>query len=206
MPRLIVVAGVNGSGKSTLTQAKRFNNVGVIDPDAIAKEMTNSLAASARIVGGKEAIKRRREYLAAKKSFVLETTLSGRSTLRFIGKARQMGYEIELHYIYLIDVEQSADRVKTRVSKGGHNIPKQDLVRRFERSRDNFEDAALISDRIVVYDNAGIDAIFQTVMDAQSKKIEFAQQAPEWLMESIGNIRNRARQMGGHAKLFWCDG
>ncbi len=204
MPRLFVVAGVNGSGKSTLTQMKRFNNVGVIDPDAIAKELTARSDASARVLGGREAIKRRRDFLVAGKTFVLETTLSGKSTLKFIQKAREFGYHVELHYIYLIDAEQSADRVKTRVSKGGHNIPKSDITRRFQRSRDNFIDAALISDRVVVYDNAGIDDVFLKVMDAQAGKIEFVEQAPEWLVQSVKKIRDDARVIGGPAALFWC--
>lgn len=55
MPRLIVVAGVNGSGKSTLTQAQRFNNVRIIDPDAIAK----ALSKKARKVHGQPLVAKR---------------------------------------------------------------------------------------------------------------------------------------------------
>lgn len=205
MPRLIVVAGVNGSGKSTLTQQKRFNNVRVIDPDVIAKEITARPNASARIRGGREAIKRRRDYLAAGETFVLETTLSGHTTYRFMQDARQRGYQVELHYVYLIDAEQSADRVRTRVSRGGHHIPQNDIDRRFQRSWDNFVDAALISDLIIVYDNAGIDDFFQPVLVAEPGNLEIDGHAPEWLIQSVDRIRARAMLDGGHGAQIWCD-
>lgn len=192
MPRLIVVAGVNGSGKSTLTQHKRFNNVRVVDPDEIAKELTARSDASAKVEGGREAIRRRLAYLAAGDTFVLESTLAGNSTYRLMLSARDKGYKIELHYVYLIDAAQSADRVKTRVSKGGHHIPLGDIKRRFPRSRHKFEDAALISDLTVVYDNAGIDDFFYPVLVAQKRSFEIDALAPQWLQDSVDRIRARA--------------
>lgn len=203
MPRLIVVAGVNGSGKSTLTMHKRFNNLKVIDPDAIAKKIASDRSASARVLGGREAIRRRLAYLADGRTFVLETTLAGHSTLKLMQKARQHDYSIELHYVFLESAAQSAKRVKTRVYKGGHNIPQQDIERRFQRSRERFEDAALVADITYVYNNTFHEDFFEPVLIAEAGNVEIDPDAPDWLQESVARIRARATKGGARPALIW---
>ena len=39
------------------------------------------------------------EHLRRRETFALESTLSGRTYIRFFQRARQLGYEIELHYL-----------------------------------------------------------------------------------------------------------
>ena len=196
MPRPIVVGGVNGSGKSTLTQSLRFNNVRVIDPDAIAKSLSQEDDDSARATAGREAIRLRKFYLNNGDSFALETTLSGKDITRLMRKARASGYRVELHYVSLIDAQQSVDRVATRVAKGGHDIPERDIRRRFPRSRANFVDAALLADHVVVYDNSGLDSPFEPVLLAQATGFEMHALAPEWVVESVKEIRNKPNQEG----------
>ncbi|MGB0843723.1 MAG: Zeta toxin family protein, partial [Alphaproteobacteria bacterium] len=118
-PKLIIVAGVNGCGKSTLTRSKRFRNTPVIDPDAIEKEALNNLQAGGRFIGGREAKRLRSSYFMDNKSFVIETTLAGQTIFKTIDEALSRGYFVELHYIYLLDIAVSVDRVKTRVMAGG---------------------------------------------------------------------------------------
>lgn len=183
---------MNGSGKSTLTQNLRFNNVRVIDPDAIAKTLSNKDDDSARAAAGREAIRLRRAYLDNGDSFVLETTVSGKDITRLMRKARANGYRVELHYVSLINADQSVDRVATRVAKGGHDIPEEDIRRRFPRSRTNFVDAALLADQVVVYDNASIDNPFEPVLVADVAGFEMHAHAPEWVVEAVNVIRIRA--------------
>jgi len=45
-----------------------------------------------------------------------------------------------LYYLKLPSVEFAVERVKLRVSQGGHNIPEKDIRRRFERSWNNFQE------------------------------------------------------------------
>ncbi len=200
MPRLIVVAGVNGSGKSTLTQNQRFNNVRIIDPDAIAKALSKKSDESARTTAGREAVKLRRTYLDNGDSFVLETTLSGQDISRLMQSARRRNYRVELHYVSLIDAQQSVDRVATRVAKGGHDIPEGDIRRRFARSRANFVAAALLADRVVVYDNASIDVPFVPVLLADPTGFEMDPLAPEWLVTSVAKIHLKLPNAG---TAFW---
>lgn len=49
-----------------------------------------------------------------------------------------MGYKIVIIYSYLDTPEFCENRIKVRVLNGGHNIPKEDIIRRFYRSKENF--------------------------------------------------------------------
>jgi predicted ABC-type ATPase len=53
-------------------------------------------------------------------------------------KARAAGYEVRLCYLWLPDVRWSLRRVRQRVRKGGHDVPEEDVRRRFFPSLRNF--------------------------------------------------------------------
>lgn len=64
----------------------------------------------------------------------METTLSGRTYLRLFQRAQRLGYEIEIHYLWLSSASQAVARVRQRVLQGGHSVPVADIRRRFKRS------------------------------------------------------------------------
>ena len=85
-----------------------------------------------------------------------KTTLSGLSYVKKIAKWQKMGYKVILMYFSLPFVEIAIDRVRSRVKKGGHNIPEQDIRRRFERSNINLETVFIpIVDEWVIFDTSG---------------------------------------------------
>ena len=135
-----IIGGVNGVGKSSLTGvlAAESNDLGVIiDTDKITAALGGD-----RIRGGKEAIKRINNSLKMGINFTQETTLSGSRTLKTIKKARELDYFIRLYYIGVNSVE-----------KGGHDIPEQDVKRRYNK---RFEDLANIlpyCNEVKLYDN-----------------------------------------------------
>ena len=91
-------------------------------------------------------------------SFALETTLSGKSYLTLFEKAIKLGYDIRLYYIYLNSVELSLNRIAERVRDGGHNVPREDVLRRYDRSLQNlFELYLPIADEWQLFDNSGSD-------------------------------------------------
>ena len=71
-------------------------------------------------------------------SFVIETTLSGKYLVKYIKKARENGFEVEMIYLYLQKPIANISRVATRVLRGGHHVPKDDIIRRFYRSKELF--------------------------------------------------------------------
>ena len=78
------------------------------------------------------------ELLNKKKSFAIETTLAGKNHIKTIHRAKELGYNVVLIYSYLDNPLMCENRIKIRVLNGGHNIPKEDIVRRFYRSKENF--------------------------------------------------------------------
>jgi predicted ABC-type ATPase len=74
------------------------------------------------------------ECLRRCETFALETTLSGKTYIRLFERARKLGYEIELHYLWLSSPAQAIARVRQRVKLGGHHVPAADIRRRFKRS------------------------------------------------------------------------
>jgi predicted ABC-type ATPase len=141
-PRLYVIAGVNGAGKSSLAGAA-FAESGVphYDPDAAARALreadprlgvreSNSLAWHA----GKRLLER---AIAGRLDLVLETTLGASTIPRLLARAADEGFEVRAWYAGLDTVERHLARVKARVRKGGHDIPVEDIRRRFEHSRLN---------------------------------------------------------------------
>jgi predicted ABC-type ATPase len=89
------------------------------------------------IEAGKLMLGRIKELLSKNESFSIETTLATRSYYRLIEKAHSQGYEVTLLYFWLKSPEQAIERVAERVAKGGHDIPKDIIVRRYWEGLDN---------------------------------------------------------------------
>ena len=133
-PSLTIIAGPNGAGKSTFTRAtSEALQVPVIDPDVEALFLQPDNPEAAAIAGGKQAIKRARAYLENNQSFAVETTLSGNTYLRMMAEAKRKGWLVFLIYIGVDNVLNSIERVAQRVAAGGHNVPEEDIRRRYAK-------------------------------------------------------------------------
>ena len=148
-PQLWIIAGVNGAGKTTFTNKYLRGKIAIINPDEIAiqKNITPLQA-------GKKAILERQNYLEKKISFAVETTLSGFNEIELIKKCKDLNYKINLVYIYLQNKILSYSRVQQRVQNYGHNIPINDINRRYQKSINNFIKITPIIDRIYLLDNS----------------------------------------------------
>ena len=78
------------------------------------------------------------ECIQKGESFAFETTLSGKTYLKKIRDIKSGCYEIIIYFLKLATVDLAIERVKLRIAQGGHNIPEEDIRRRFERSWINF--------------------------------------------------------------------
>lgn len=114
---LTIIAGPNGAGKSTFTRAtSEALQVPVIDPDGEARLLQPDNPEAAALAGGRQAIKRARTYLANNQSFAVETTLSGNTYLRIMAEAKRKGWQVNLIYIGVDNVQTSIERVAQRVA------------------------------------------------------------------------------------------
>lgn len=181
-PRLIVVAGPNGSGKSTLTNSDLAGDSPVIDPDAIASSINPIDPRDAAMQAGREAIRQQQEYLDRKETFAVETTLSGNRALKLMDDARDQGFNVELHFVRLGNPEANVARVAQRVERGGHDIPRADILRRFDRSMENLPCAIARADTTQLYDNSGYKAF--RVASLERDAFTFKDDAPDWATDS----------------------
>ena len=136
VPNIYVIAGCNGAGKTTasftilpeMLDCKEFVNA-----DEIAKGLSPFQPESVSFHAGRIMIERIDELLNSGVDFGFETTLTTLSYLNTIKLAKQKGYTINLLYFWLNDVNLAIERVKTRVSEGGHDIPEETIRRRYSR-------------------------------------------------------------------------
>ena len=136
---LYIIAGANGSGKSTLaSELLPSENLDFLNADEVAKEICPENIESVKIKAGKIVLSRLEKLLNTEKSFAIETTLSGKNHIKTIERAKKIGYQVVLIYSYLDSPILCENRIKIRVLNGGHNIPKEDIIRRFYRSKKNF--------------------------------------------------------------------
>ena len=137
-----IIAGPNGAGKTTF--AKEFLPIeaeclNFINADLIAKGLSPFQPHRMAIEAGRIMIRHINECVKNKESFAFETTLSGKGYARKIKNWKTQQYEIIIYFLKLPSVEFAIERVKSRVAQGGHNIPIQDIIRRYERSWINFQ-------------------------------------------------------------------
>jgi len=143
-PRLWVFAGPNGAGKSTLVRRYKIaDRLFIVNPDEIAYSLHQSYQNSTAIIAeaGRVAIKQRKDLLQAKRSFGVETTLTGQTEVQLMHSAKQSGYKVSLVYVGLLRADQSNSRVAERVKRGGHDVPEEAIARRFNRSLNNLAPA-----------------------------------------------------------------
>lgn len=145
-----IIGGVNGAGKSSLTgvlKSERSDLGRIIDVDALAIQHGGNLE------GGKVAIRMQEEYIKAGISFTQETTLSGQRPLRMVKTAKEAGYYVRLFYVAISTAQEALSRIANRVRKGGHDIPQEDVLRRFEDRFDALAKVLDYCDEAILYDN-----------------------------------------------------
>jgi predicted ABC-type ATPase len=139
--QVVIVAGANGSGKTTF--AKKFLDVTkyeFLNADEIAKEINPLDPSKARIEAGRKVISLIDFYIKAKKNFVIESTLAGSFLEKHIANLKKNNYEVNLTYIFLGSETLCINRIKSRVRQGGHDVPEEDVIRRFKRGLLKFWD------------------------------------------------------------------
>jgi predicted ABC-type ATPase len=156
-PTLYLVGGCNGAGKTTFAKTyfgsiapqPRFHNA-----DLLAQGLSPLRPEALAMKAGRLLLREIHSSVLARESFVLESTLSGRTYVRLLTDAKSAGYEIELHYLWLGNPQVAVQRVKQRVLEGGHDVPIDAILRRKSRSETHLiESYAPLANRWVVYDN-----------------------------------------------------
>ncbi|ACT95684.1 conserved hypothetical protein [Dyadobacter fermentans DSM 18053] len=155
---LYIIAGCNGAGKTTasftilpeIIECKEFVNA-----DEIAKGISPFQPEKVAFEAGRIMLNRINDLLKSDESFAFETTLATRSYKSKIEEAKRQGYTATLIFFWLENVELAKERVRIRVSEGGHNIEPQVIERRYFKGIRNLFDIYLpIVDGAFIFDNS----------------------------------------------------
>jgi predicted ABC-type ATPase len=157
-----IIAGCNGAGKTTasytvlpeMLQCNEFVNV-----DEIANGLSPFNPDKAAIAAGRLMLQKMQSLIDQKTDFAFETTLSPRSYVNLVQKARDEGYHITLLYFWLNSTDLAIERVKSRVKEGGHDIAEHVIVRRYYKGLVNlFQRYIPICDYWMMIDNSKLKA------------------------------------------------
>lgn len=157
-PICTIIGGVNGAGKTTfalnyLIKTQRCHRF--VNADLIASGLSPLSPDQQQITAGKMFLQQLKLAVTSRENFSFESTLSGKTHLKFISKLQADGWFVELVYLYLPNRQLSIARVAERVKGGGHNIELKSINRRYPKSLDNFINRyAPLCDTTVCLDNS----------------------------------------------------
>ena len=184
MKKYVIFAGVNGAGKSTLYQiSDNIKGMKRINSDEIVRSFGDWNNADDVIKAGRIAVKTISECFSNGISFNQETTLCGKTIIRNINKAKELGYYVEMHYVGIDSAETAKKRIAYRVAHGGHGIPDKDVERRYTESLENLKSVIKMTDLAVLYDNTVRFRRFAIFIDGEQNYI--SDHIPVWYKEIL---------------------
>mgnify|MGYP001263275632 FL=1 len=140
-PQVIVIGGPNGAGKSTSAPEVLQGALHVdefVNADTIAHGLSAFRPEKAAIKAGRVMLARLHELAAQKMNFAFETTLSSRSFAPWIKELKKSGYKFSMLFFWLESPQLAVKRVAERVMNGGHHVPEDVVIRRYEAGLTNF--------------------------------------------------------------------
>lgn len=178
--------------KSTIRNliVDRLGIVTNVDADVLARRLDAKDPASKKVSAGKEAIKIVSDCIGSKRDFSVETTLAGRNAIRQIKQAKENGFEVTMFYVGLGDVNLNIERVAARVRNGGHDIPREDIIRRHVTSLQNLLSNLDMIDNLIVIDNSNLDG--EVILEAYKGRIEYvSNRLPDWGQQIAHQLENQ---------------
>jgi predicted ABC-type ATPase len=158
-PRCIIIAGPNGAGKTTFAREFLPTDAGVIhfvNADLIAGGLSPLRPELATLAAGRLFLAELDRMAKGRVDFAFETTLSGFVYVSRLKRWKSAGYRVEIIFLRLPSPELAFPRIAARVKQGGHDVPRADVIRRFDRGLMNFENTyRTLADSWTVYDNSG---------------------------------------------------
>lgn len=157
-PRCFVIAGPNGAGKTTFAREFLPKDAGVVhfvNADLIAGGLSPLRPELAALAAGRLVLAELDRLADARVDFAFESTLSGLVYATRLKGWKAAGYWVHFVYLRVPSAQLALRRIAARVRQGGHDVPRADVLRRFERSWQNFVKVYQpLADAWTVYDNS----------------------------------------------------
>jgi len=182
LPTIYIIAGCNGAGKSTAANVilpQFLNCKEFVNADSIAAGLSPFQPETVSFQAGRIMLNRIKELISEEKTFAFETTLTAKSYIPLLYKAKKKKYRIVLFYFWINSVNLALARIADRVKKGGHDIPKEVVKRRYERSLFNLVNLFIpMSEEWLIFDNSS--EAMNLVANGNSAKVRSIQNDKIW--------------------------
>ncbi len=173
MKKLYIISGCNGAGKTTASYTvlpEMLNCNEFVNADEIARGLSPFNPNTVAIQAGRLMLNRISTLIETENDFAFETTLSTRSYVNTVRKARAKGYFVTILYFWLSSPNLAIERVKTRVQEGGHDIPEPVIRRRYDLGIKNMFNLYIpIADYWMFIDNSS--ALFSVIAEGSEDVI-----------------------------------
>lgn len=210
-PDLVILGGPNGSGKSSvykqiISLIPQYN----INADEIAKSRVNSGDLNSvdektrnkiNVEAAKEADRLRTKAIEERRSFTTESVMSTDKGLNIMNAANNNGFHVQLIYILTTDPEINIKRIQNRVAKGGHPVPAEKVISRYERCMKLLPQEICIADTVRVFDNSFTEPCL-IIEKTQDKEIKLYPQehASGWTREQLEEIKAEVEEISRRAE------
>lgn len=163
MPRLFIISGCNGAGKTTASYTllpTLLNLNTFVNADEIADELSPGDPEHEAIRASRLMMERVDQLILHGSDLAVETTLATKSLAGVITHAQSQGYKVGIFYFWLRSPDLAVRRVAIRVASGGHDVPKETIIRRYWHGISNLRNIYMpICDSWVLIDNSSSTAI-----------------------------------------------
>jgi len=132
----------------------------------------------------------RHKLIEHSKSFTFETVMSFPDKVELLRMAQLRGYRTYLYYVATEDPVINISRVRYRVKMGGHSVPEDKIVSRYQRSLDLLIEAIQFTHRAYIFDNSTHKHIWLAeITDGHLLEMR-TDQAPAWFKKALGSKFN----------------
>ena len=119
-------------------------------------------------------------------SFSFESVMSHPSKLSEIERAKLAGYVVYLYFICTDNPEVNISRVANRKQKGGHDVDRDRITKRYAKTLENLYPAIKLCDKIYLFDNSGkeLELIAEVIEKALTTNVHESK-LPNWLKNYV---------------------
>lgn len=201
MPRVRLIAGPNGSGKTTLFKTleihKDVHFGQYINPDDVADTLKGfKLDPNKKLITDEQRYRAaqqictglRDKYLEQELSLTYESVMSHPSHIEYIKKAISEGYKPYLYYVCINDPLVNIERVNSRVKSGGHPVPEDKIIKRYQKSLEHLLEMTQLCHRVYYFDNSDKQELFAEKSENGLLKINvklYNKLQPVWFQKHI---------------------
>jgi len=153
-----------------------IGNIPVLNPDHFIEPYATFPISP--LAAGKHILQTINKLVVEQKSFAVETTLSGAHYFRLANKLKSKGWKMGVVFIGVETDRTCATRVEERKRSGGHDVPLEDILRRYKRSINHIPTLLEMADYMLIFDNS---ENYIPLLESTEKQVLISKELPPWL-------------------------